>query len=268
MFGRVMKMLAAAFAALAALLAPASRAEDLPESLAEARLIGGWTTAAGTRMAALQLTLAPGWKTYWRAPGEAGIPPDFDWSGSDNLRAVAFHWPRPEVISVGGLRTLGYHGELVLPIELTPVEADAPVSARATIRLGVCDEVCVPLTVSLSGELPPGLPEHPAVRAALADQPERVSAPVRCAVEPIRDGLRLTASAEVPSPGPDEFAVIELADGNVWVSPAESRRDGAMLTSVADMVPADARPFALDRSQVRITLFGGGRAVELDGCTG
>ncbi|MCX7888878.1 MAG: protein-disulfide reductase DsbD family protein [Rhodobacteraceae bacterium] len=255
-------------AALAAAPLGAARAADLPDPIARAELIGGWTTPSGTRMAALRLTLASGWKTYWRAPGDAGIPPAFDWTGSGNLRSVAFHWPRPEVIDVGGMRTLGYHGELVLPIELTPIVPDAPVDARATVQLGVCDEVCVPLSLSVRAELPKGLPADAAVKAALADQPERLDAPVRCAVEPLRDGLRLTATASLPSPGADEFAVIEVADGGVWVSPADSRRTGPTLVSVADLVPADARPFALDRSQVRITVFGGGRAVEIEGCTG
>ena len=54
-------------------------------------------------MAAVEIRLAPGWHTYWRVPGEAGIPPRFDWSGSQNLAAVAYEWPRPEIIVSYGI---------------------------------------------------------------------------------------------------------------------------------------------------------------------
>ncbi len=48
---------------------------DLPVT---GQVLEGWVRADGTRMAAVQLDLEPGWKTYWRAPGDAGIPPSFD----------------------------------------------------------------------------------------------------------------------------------------------------------------------------------------------
>ena len=91
----------------------------------------------------------------------------------------------------------------------------------------------------------------------------------RCAAEPIRDGLRLTSQLTLPPVGPDEFAVVELADQSIWVSQADTRRTGGDLSATADLVPANAKPFALDRSSVRITVFGGsGRVVEIQGCTG
>ncbi|MGB3147735.1 MAG: protein-disulfide reductase DsbD domain-containing protein, partial [Paracoccaceae bacterium] len=83
-------------------------ADQIPDDLIRANLRSGWQTPQGTYMTALQLTMAPGWKTYWRAPGDAGIPPEFTWKGSDNIGAVAFHWPRPEVVVVGGYRTIAY----------------------------------------------------------------------------------------------------------------------------------------------------------------
>lgn len=247
----------------------AALAEGLPDDIVRAELRGGWRTADGTHMAALHLTLAPGWKTYWRAPGDAGIPPSFDWTGSTNVGAVTFHWPSPDVFDLSGMRTLGYHDELVLPIEIAPASPGGPVELAARIDLGVCEDVCVPVTLSVRAVLPEGTEPDPVIRAALSEQPERAGgAPARCAVEPIRDGLRLTAEIGLPKTGPDEFAVVELADASVWVSPAQTRREGGRLVSVADLVPANAQPFALDRSDIRITLFGGGRAVQIDGCTG
>jgi DsbC/DsbD-like thiol-disulfide interchange protein len=171
-----------------------------------AELVNGWQTAAGTTMAALHLVLAPGWKTYWRAPGEAGIPPRFDWSGSQNLAAVAIHWPRPEVFDLNGLRTFGYHDELVLPIELTPRDRTRPIRLHADVDIGVCDDICVPMSLALSGDLAPGGASVAAIRRALADAPEGAAAAglsaARCDAEPIDDGMRLTSRLTLPPVGP------------------------------------------------------------------
>ncbi len=254
-------------------LASPAPGQDLSADVLSARLLDGWRTEAGTQMAALEVTLAPGWKTYWRAPGEAGIPPEFDWTGSGNIRSVAFHWPKPEVFDLNGMRTFGYRETLVLPIELRPVDAGRPIDVQARIDLGVCDEICVPVTVTVAGELATGTAPDPVIGAALDDGPESAAraglSTARCEVEPIRDGMRLTSRLDMPPLGSEEIAVIELSDRTVWVSPAETLRTGGELRATADLVPADAKPFALDRSQVTITVFGtAGRVVEIEGCTG
>lgn len=253
-------------------VAPAT-AQGLPSDILHATLLEGWRTESGTQMAALRLDLAPGWKTYWRAPGEGGIPPRFDWSGSDNIGGVAFHWPMPEVFDINGMRTIGYRHELVLPIEIRPADASRPVSVSARIDLGVCEEICVPVTVDIAADLGQTARPDPVILASLDRMPEAgpkagLSAS-RCTAEPIRDGLRLTSHLTLPQVGPDEFAVVELADQSVWVSQADTRRAGGDLRATADLVPANAKPFALDRSSVRITIFGGsGRVVEVQGCAG
>lgn len=265
--------LTATLSAAFAVFAFPAMAQEVPANIVSATLREGWRTGAGTQMAALELTLAPGWKTYWRAPGEAGIPPEFDWTGSRNIRSVAFHWPSPEVFDLNGMRIFGYRETLVLPIELSPADAGQPIEVRARIDLGVCDDICVPMTVSVAGELAPGAAPDPVIRAALADMPEPAAkaglSAATCAAAPIRDGLRLTSRLDIPALGPEEIAVVELADRTVWVSLADTRREGGELIATADLVPAGATPFALDRSSVRITVFGGaGRVVEVQGCTG
>ena len=148
----LMTRIAARIAAAATcvfLSAPVSHAQEVPENVLRAEVLSGWRTESGSQMAALHLVLAPGWKTYWRAPGESGIPPQFDWTGSQNIADAIFHWPKPEVFDLNGLRTIGYKGELVLPIELRPVVADAPMLAKAQIDLGVCDEICIHMQVDI-----------------------------------------------------------------------------------------------------------------------
>jgi DsbC/DsbD-like thiol-disulfide interchange protein len=263
---------ASLLAVLSAFAAAPLAAQGLPDDLVRAELLPGWRTPDGTRMTALRLRLAPGWKTYWRAPGEAGIPPSFDWRGSRNVGSVSFHWPEPQVFDLNGYRTLAYGEELVLPIEVTPKDPGAPVSVAAKVALGVCEDVCVPVSLSIEAELPDIADADPVIEAALASQPQSARAAglaaARCEIEPIRDGLRLTARLSLPARGGEEFAVVELGDGRVWVSEAETSREGGELVTVADLVPPDGKPFALDRRDVRITVFGDRGAVDVQGCTG
>jgi DsbC/DsbD-like thiol-disulfide interchange protein len=248
--------LAAFFVAAASCGGP-SGAQNLPDDLIRAEILPGWQTEAGTRMAALHLTFAPGWKTYWRSPGEAGIP---------------LHWPRPQVYEISGYRTLVYPGELVLPVEIVAAEPGLPVTLAASVNLGVCDEICVPVSFSITADLSGASAPDPAIRAALALQPDAASgrglAAARCSAEPIRDGMRLTADIPFPAAAQDSFAVVELDDRAVWVAPVETRIGGAGMVQVSDLVPENAKPFALSRSAVRLTVFSGGEVVEFDGCKG
>ncbi|WP_095588672.1 protein-disulfide reductase DsbD domain-containing protein [Actibacterium ureilyticum] len=255
---------------LAALLPQAATAESpVPLSqVVKAEILPGWQTGSGTHMTGLRLSLAPGWKTYWRAPGDAGIPPHFDWSGSQNLSAAQIHWPRPTVFHLDGVRSIGYQSDVVLPIELTPGDSTAPLSVRGTVSIGICDEICVPMTLNLSADLPRQGAGNAAIRAALDDRPDRSNADVICQIDPIDDGLRLTATIPARGIGKPVEAVIETADPAIWVSEPALRHSNGALVAVADLVPADAAPFALDRSGLRFTLLSGAKAVEIQGCTG
>ena len=255
------------------LAAPAQTASGPAEVPAEVRLLPGWRTAQGTHMAALHVRLEPGWKTYWRAPGDGGIPPRFRWTGSRNLAAVRFHWPRPGVYEIGGMRSIGYYGELVLPMELTPQRPGEPIHLQAVVELGVCRDVCVPMSAEVTADLGATMTAStgdPRIAAALAARPvsarEAGVRRIACTVEPLRDGLRLTARIEMPPLGPDEVAVFELPDDSIWVSESDNGREGRALVSTSDMVPPAGAPFALDRSSVRITVLSGNRAVEMRGC--
>lgn len=258
--------------ALAQSVSAPSAASGPMSGIVSAELMPGWRTPSGTHMAALRLRLADRWKTYWRAPGEAGIPPAFDWSGSENLRSVAYHWPEPHVFDLNGLRTVGYTQELVLPIEITPEHPGQPIRIAAEVELGVCKDICVPVSLRLDSVLANGGKPDPAIRAALADVPrparEAGLSAIRCEVAPLSDGLRVTARMELPALGGREFVVFEPRDPSIWVGETVIERNGRSLVAAADFVPPSGAPFALDRSGIRITLMGESGAVELQGCPG
>lgn len=261
--------LLAAVLLLALAIGPA-RAGGIPGDVVQAEVLGGWTTETGTRMAALRLTLAPGWKTYWRAPGDTGIPPRFDWAGSANLAGVTLHWPAPDVFTTYGLRTIGYADELVLPMELRPAEPGAPIRVSAEMELGVCETVCIPARLSFTARLEGEGRMDPAIRAALAARPLPAASAgvgeVSCDISPIADGVQLDARIALPRLGGTEVALLEAGDPGIWVSEPQVARSGSALHVRADLVPPPGMPLTLDRSELRFTLLGASRAVDIRGC--
>jgi DsbC/DsbD-like thiol-disulfide interchange protein len=257
--------------ALASILSPAHAADPVGTPVT-ATLIEGWQQADGTRMSAVHLTLADGWKTYWRAPGDAGIPPLFDWRGSRNLAGVTIDWPTPQVFGQNGMRSVGYAHQVTLPLSVAPQRADQPVEISLTLEIGVCKDICVPQTLTLEGTLATGgaIPV-PAIAAALAERPfsaqEAGAGTATCTLVPVKDGLRITANLTLPPAGGEEYVVIEAGRADVWVSEATSRRNGSVLTAQADMVASGGGAFALDRSAIRFTVLGTSHAVDLRGCT-
>ncbi len=252
-----------------ALLAAPALATTQDDVLA-AQLRPGWQMENGAHMAAVELQLAPGWKTYWRSPGDAGIPPVFDWSGSQNVKSVRIHWPAPQVFELNGMQTIGYHERLVLPVEITPDDPSLPMRLAVSVELGVCDEICLPASLSLVSDLaPPGAPD-PAIQTALTQRPatagEAGVTDVACQVDPIADGLRLTAKVRLPDPGRPEVVAFETADRAVWVAEAITERRGGELISITELVPPNGAPFALDRSGVTMTILAANGAVEVMGC--
>lgn len=231
----------------------------------------GWQTPAGSHMTALDLQLQPGWKTYWRAPGDAGIPPGFDWAGSENLASVALHWPSPQVFDLNGMRSIGYHDQLVLPMEVTAIDPARPVTVRLSVEIGICKDICLPARVTVSGKVfGKGAPD-PAINASLALRPltadEAGLGQITCRVAPIKDGVRLTADLDLPRLGMDAEAVVfETTDRTVWVSEAAALRQAGNLTAMSDLVGPSGQPFALERRGVTITVISGDKSVEITGC--
>jgi DsbC/DsbD-like thiol-disulfide interchange protein len=243
------------------------------EDIAKVSVLPGWRTPEGTHMAAIRIEMAEGWKTYWRRAGESGITPRFDWSASSNLAKVDIHWPTPKVFDPDTSRSYGYKGVVVIPVELTPVQsASGPIAVRARMDIGVCEEICVPMTVDLRADLQNAGDIDPAITASLDHRPTGASqAGLRsatCTVEPISDGLRISAELNLPKQGGDEVVVFELPDQSIWIDEAQSTRKGRRLTAVTDVVPPNAEPFLLARSDIRMTVFGKNGVVDVQGCTG
>ena len=141
-------------------VASAATSQSAAGPAVEARLISVENgVAPGTRALSLGLDiqLEEGWKTYWRSPGEVGIPPSIDWTGSENLTTAEMLWPAPKRFTAFGIENFGYQDRVVFPIRAEATTAGAPVKLRAQVNLLVCSEVCVPQDFLLTLDIPAGV---------------------------------------------------------------------------------------------------------------
>jgi len=139
--------------------------------------------ANGKLLAGIEMRLGSEFKTYWRIPGETGIPLTADWNGSKSVAETQIHWPMPKRATSYGMMDYVFEGDLTLPIEVTLDEGAVTASLNVSLTLGVCSDVCIP--VSWSGTLPvdleqPSLSNNQRLVSALINTPindERSSAP-------------------------------------------------------------------------------------------
>lgn len=242
------------------------------DRVVQAEVLPGWQEKDGSRMAAIRITLNPGWKTYWRAPGDAGIPPRFDWAGSGNVRSVAVTWPTPDVFSQNGMRSIGYEKELILPVRIAPQKNGKPMRLKAVMDIGVCRDICVPQRLKVSAKLPEASGERdPRIAAALASRPlSKSEAGVKkasCRISASSEGLMVTARLHMPSTGGPEVAVIETDNPLVWVSEAKTHREGSVLVATSELMHVNGDSFMVNRSALRFTVLGQRHAVDIQGCT-
>jgi suppressor for copper-sensitivity B len=240
-----------------ALASPGDRIADDTEL----RLVAGVGAVGdlGEIPAGLAMRLAPGWKTYWRSPGDAGYPVSVDWSGSQNLASADFAWPAPHRFTLFGLDTFGYADEVVFPISLEPERAGEPVRVVAQVSYLVCKEVCIPGEARLSLDLPAG----PALPTADLQAIDRFASQVPddgsshgLALERVvaTDGdaplLEVTVRSDFPFQAPD--VIVEGPPGLHFAAPEVRLAEGGRLATMTLRVTAE--PEAPPLTETRLTL--------------
>jgi DsbC/DsbD-like thiol-disulfide interchange protein len=247
------------------------------ESFVQAKLLPGRAEPDGARMAGLVLDVAPEWKTYWRHPGAAGIPPQFDWSGSRNLGSVEVLWPRPRFFDSFGLTTLGYSGQVVFPVRLVPVRADQAMEIDLGLSLGVCRDICVLEETGIQARFEPGAPESGGAAVALAEQTvprtgaEMGMSQATCRISGTGKKRRFDAVLDFAQALQDPVVILEGPD-MAWFTDVETTREpasapdtsrlhvGASLSLLDDTI-------WINRSQVRMTVMAGDFIADIQGCT-
>jgi DsbC/DsbD-like thiol-disulfide interchange protein len=250
----------AATLALLVIGSPARAADSFstdwaPGAKSQARLI-----AAGAGLAGFEIKLAAGAITYWRDPGDAGLPPTLDFSASENVASVEPAYPAPKRIKeADGGEAFGYDGGVIFPLRVKPRDPAKPVTLALNADFAVCEKVCLPAKARLKLTLPAAAdsPYASTINAALAAVPRAVQSKDFGALEALgADSWRLCAPA---GGGPPRDLFVEPPEG--WwlkVEPASgaSGQDCFKLT-LGDKPKDAALPVAL-----RLTLTGGAGAVE------
>ena len=122
------------------------------------RLIAG-TNKPGAAMlrAGIEIKMEPGWHTYWRYPGDSGVPPRFDFSRSENLAAAKVLYPAPHLYSDETGNSLGYKDGVTFPLRVTPRQPGKPVKLRVKLDYAICEKLCVPAQGSAELTLAPAI---------------------------------------------------------------------------------------------------------------
>ena len=176
---------------------------------AEARLIAGAlvkTPHESFVRAGIEIRLDPGWKTYWRYPGDTGMPPTIEFAGSNNVKSATVLWPAPERFPDGaGGHSIGYMGEIILPVRVAPADLARVSALNVQLKYAICGTLCVPaaakLNLTLSGK---GGDE-----GILQKAEQRV--PKRVALGPNSGNMLAVLSVHCESGGTHDRVVVEMA---------------------------------------------------------
>lgn len=259
-------LLAAAFVFPGAALAATAWGGD---ARAQVRLIGGGTGEGARGAAGIEFRYAPGWHGYWRTPGDAGIPPMLDWSGSRNAGPARVVWPAPRRLVVEGLQNGIYEGDFILPVEFDVADPQAASALAVAIDYAACSNICIPLHADLSLSLPRGPDdglEAARIAAARASVPGAPGA-AGLVVQSVRSEAYGSAaklvvtlrSSTAPFAAPDLF--VEGAGDGLPPAPAVTLADDrhtAILT-----IPLPSRWNAA--TPLTLTVVDGDRAAEFSG---
>jgi DsbC/DsbD-like thiol-disulfide interchange protein len=234
------------------------------------RLLAGSRSGA-VLLGGIAFQLQPGWKTYWRTPGDSGVPPRFDFSKSENIEAVTILWPAPTKFDDGaGGHSLGYHDSVVLPLRIVAKNADKPVTLRAAVNYAVCAKLCIP--VEADAELPftsVASTEDSALFAALdtVPKPANIGDPNPLTIRDVKRDGKSTVLVDVAAP-PETGEINLFVEGPTpdWSLPVpkllEHSPPGAKRFSFElDGVPPGTNP---EGAALKLTLVGGERAYEFN----
>ena len=262
-----------AAAIVASSLAIEARAEDASpwqrDGHSAVRLLAGSRSGA-VLLGGIAVQLQPGWKTYWRTPGDSGVPPRFDFSKSENIEAVTVLWPAPAKFDDGaGGHSMGYHDQVVLPLRIVAKNADKPVMLRVGINYAVCEKICIPVEANTElGFTSVASTEDSALFAALdtVPKPASIGDPNPLTIRDVKRDGKSSVLVDVVTPDTREINLFVEGPTPDWALPVptllEKSPPGVRRFSFElDGLPPGADP---EGAALKLTLVGGDRAYEFN----
>jgi DsbC/DsbD-like thiol-disulfide interchange protein len=258
---------------VASSLAIEARAQDASpwqrDGHSAVRLLAGSRSGA-VLLGGIAFQLQPGWKTYWRTPGDSGVPPRFDFSKSENIEAVTVLWPAPTKFDDGaGGHSMGYHDQIVLPLRIVAKNADKPVTLRADINYAVCEKLCIP--VEANAEIPiasAASTEDSALFAALdtVPKPANVGDPNPLTIRDVKREGKSTVLVDVVTPDTRALSLFVEGPTPDWALPVPKLLEHSppgvkRFAFELDGLPPGASP---EGAALKLTLVGGEHSYEFN----
>jgi DsbC/DsbD-like thiol-disulfide interchange protein len=237
------------------------------------RLTAGSSSAPDQAVirAGIAIRLKNGWHTYWRYPGDAGVPPRFDFAGSQNAKSVEVRWPAPQRISEQGLVAIGYAGDVILPLAIVPQDRAKPVKLRLKLDYAVCETLCVPAEGQAELMLTGGPSSHDAALAAAEARVPKEAAlgegsPL--AVKSVRReqaGSRPRVIVDVAAPLTTQVDLFAEGPTPDWALPVPVTVAGAPAGLQRFAFELDGAPpgATYDGARITLTAVAGGSAIEV-----
>ena len=232
------------------------------------RLVSADVLEDGSYLGGVEFMLEEGWHTYWRYPGEAGIPPVLDFSSSENLGDIEVLYPVPERYDDGYSTSIVYHHGVVLPLRIKPAQSDKPVQLSAKMFFGVCSDICVPGEVELALDLSPVAKADERIRTIIErdlnalPHPESGDVPMITGLQVVSGekgkALQFTATLKSPNSNKSDLFAEGPEGSYIGVPKLVSRtHDTAIWTLSLNGLAHDS-----GRSQIKFVLVDGDKAVE------
>jgi DsbC/DsbD-like thiol-disulfide interchange protein len=251
---------------------PARAADASPwsdDTRSALRLIAGSNTSGSMPLrAGIEIKMQPGWHTYWRYPGDSGVPPRFDFSGSENLKSAKVLYPAPSLHSDEGGQSLGYEGSVIFPVVVTAATPGKPVQLRLKVEYAVCEKLCVPAEGHV--ELPLGdgtSSEDAALKSAQAQVPEVVpAADVGLSARRVNNGPKPLVIVDLAAPAGKPVQMFVEGPSPEWALPIPKPAQAAPAGHQQFAFELDGLPPGVDPKgpfDLTFTLVGGGRPLEV-----
>ncbi|ESY73342.1 hypothetical protein NKJ90_28105 [Mesorhizobium sp. M0051] len=238
-------LLGAAIGLATALPAVASSSAWYNSEGGKVRLVtSGQPDDAGRIQGVLDIALKPGWKTYWRDPGDAGVPPQLDISASTNITDAALSFPAPQRHDDGYGKWAGYNRPVSLPVTFTLATPNQPAVIDADIFLGICETICIPVQTRLivdPASDPDNAEDAALVKASFSGLPAPARSDFGIKVLP---GDHETLIVEASLPGDPDAADFFVAGERDYMfgAPARSEKDGKLIFTVPILDRPSATP--------------------------